>query len=308
MLMRCTLTLFVFFGIGLNGANGQDPPWNGRTDGAKGADGTREESVWVHADERVDEREHDISGKAIVTVNQLRMPGKVMKELGRSDQAMGVGDVRGSAEHLEKASKLNPTVAQVHNVLGARYAALKEYDKAVGEFEKAVALNPQYRLAVDNISAVLCMQHRYAEAEQVARRALLMEPEAASSRYLLGSILIEEGGYSLQEGIALLEIVKEEYPRARLFLAKAKSEMGETEEARGELGEYLRSPRTRDKTLAKEWLGKVEEQERKTKQEEVERKMAEAARRFTEEECEGEKRADESVWERETGCQRPKPD
>jgi Tfp pilus assembly protein PilF len=195
----------------------------------------------------------------VVSVKTLRIPAAALKEMRKSDQALLAGDVRGSAEYLEKMLVYTPDLAVAHNSLGARYVNLREYEKAIGEFQKAVALDPKYRMAVDNIAVTLCVQHKYQEAEPVARWALQIEPEAASSKYLLGSILITQEKSS-EEATKLLESVTEHYPRARLFLAKALESRGELDQAVEQLKLYMSSPRARENGVAQGWLARLETQ------------------------------------------------
>jgi tetratricopeptide (TPR) repeat protein len=196
---------------------------------------------------------------SIVPVSVLRISGEARKEMEKSDKALKAGDVRGSAEHLEKMLELMPDMAVGHNVLGTRYVALHDYERAVGEFQKAAALQPSYRVAVDNLTVTMCMQHRYEEAEPYARWALQIQPGATTSKYLLGSILITEGKPS-EEATKLLRSVQEEYPRARLFLANSMVARGEVEPAIEEIKGYLNSPKANDNRVAQEWLERLEKQ------------------------------------------------
>lgn len=196
---------------------------------------------------------------SVVPVSVLKISGQALKEMRKSDEALRAGDVRGSAEHLEKMMALTPGLAVGHNNLGTRYVALREYDKAIDEFQKAVAVDPKYRLAVDNIAVTLCMQHRYAEAEPAARWALQIQPQAPSSKYLLGSILVSENKPT-EEAYELLRSVQDKYPRARMFLASIFVLHGAKERAAGELLEYLKSPLATDNGVAQEWLGRLEKE------------------------------------------------
>jgi Tfp pilus assembly protein PilF len=203
---------------------------------------------------------HERDARAnVVPVSFLKMPPAAIKEMQKSDKALVAGDVRGSAEHLEKMLVLTPDFAIGHNSLGTRYVVLQQYDKAVEEFEKAVALQPKYRLAVDNIAVTLCMQHRYMEAEQAARSALQIQPDAASSKYLLGSILVNEDKTN-EESTRLLESVQAQYPRAKLFLAKSYLAHGDPDKAVQELREYVSSPQAADNGVAAGWLAKLEKE------------------------------------------------
>jgi tetratricopeptide (TPR) repeat protein len=212
--------------------------------------------VTVRANETLEEIEAR-KRQGTVPVTDLRVPEGVIKQLKRSDKAFQSGDVSGSAGYLEKAVEMDPELALAHNALGARYAQMGEFDKAIEQFQKALAANPRYRLAVDNIAAVMCVQHRWKDAEEVARRALELEPEAPSSQYLVGATLVEQGQNG-EEATKLLEAAKARYVRAWLFLAKAAGGRGEPALAAEEVRAYLRCPEAKDRPLGQMWLEKFE--------------------------------------------------
>jgi tetratricopeptide (TPR) repeat protein len=191
--------------------------------------------------------------RGTVSVNELKLPDKAIKELQRSNKALRAGNMRESAEHLEKALAIYPDLPYAHNQLGLRDAALNNYDKALDEFSKALALKPDYRLALDNTATVLSLQHRYDKAELAARHALEIEPGAPLSQYILGTTLVQQGKYS-EEATQLLEKVKPNYPRASLFLAAAAVHRQENTSAEEELWEYLQSPDSTYRQLAQGWL------------------------------------------------------
>jgi len=265
--MRYRITILALLGLAAaSAASGQIRPWSGggdRTiqrnwpdDGAKNP--SAGQVNWDGNDAvGLQFREHGSPKSPVVPVSMLKISREALKEMQKSDKALKARDVRGSAEHLEKMVKLAPDLALAHNSLGTRYVVLREYDKALAEFQKAVALQPTYRLAVDNITVTLCVQHRYGEAEPAARQALQIEPEAASSKYLLGSILINEGKPT-EEATKLLRSVQDKYPRARMFLAMSLEMHGETGQAAEELREYLKSPMASDNGVAQEWLSRLE--------------------------------------------------
>jgi Tfp pilus assembly protein PilF len=257
MLMRCMMAVMLLLGTAnLNTAHGQKTnPY--RTS----SESLMQQELWLHPDvvaAKSDVPPQPIVGGATVSVSELKIPEKAKKELERADKSLRAGNLREAAEHVEKGLAIYPELAQAHNGLGALYAALKEYDKSEDEFGKALALSRDYRLAADNLTAVLCMQHKYAEAEPVARRALDMEPGAASSQYLLGSVLVERG-HTDEEATRLLDKSKDRYPRAFLFLAKVEYERGDLEGAAEDLRDYLRAPTT-DRQFAQAWLENIVKQ------------------------------------------------
>jgi tetratricopeptide (TPR) repeat protein len=257
MLMRCMMAVMLLLGFGsLNSIHGQNL-----------TGGEHENNPDISAGQtRSTQPTPPSKGTGTVSVDALKIPDKAMKEIQRADKAFLSGDVQGSAEHLEKALEIYPNLAVGHNALGARYAELKEHEKAIAEFEKAVALNPRYHLAMDNMTVEMCVLHRFADAEPVARQALALEPESADSQYLLGGILVEEGHYT-GEPVKLLESAKTAFPRAYLFLAKAAVGRGENAKAAEELRAYLQSPAS-EKKAAQDWLEMLQ------REDEAARKMA----------------------------------
>jgi tetratricopeptide (TPR) repeat protein len=265
--MGCRFTIILFVGmIAASAANGQGLSGTGKRSINRNwpDDGAQQPSLRKPSWEGQDAVALQFRDKTppegnLVPVKLLQISRSALKEMQKSDKALKAGDVRGSAEHLENMLTYTPDLAVVHNALGTRYVTLQAYDKGIDEFRKAAALDPKYRLAVDNIAVTMCMQHRYAEAEPVARWALQIQPEAATSRYLLGSILVEEGKIT-EEASRLLESVQEDYPRARLFLAMTMIAKGDNAQAAEELRQYLSSPRAADNGVAKRWLGSLEKE------------------------------------------------
>jgi tetratricopeptide (TPR) repeat protein len=257
MLMRCMMAVMLMLGTAsLNTTYGQkNNPYH--TSG----ESLMQQELWLHPDvlaTKPDVPPQPGVGGATISVSELKIPERARKELERADKSLRSGNLREAAGHVEKGLAIYPQLPQAHNGLGALYAALKEYDKSVDEFGKALALNREYRLAADNLTAVLCLQHKYSEAEPVARRALEMDPGAASSQYLLGSVLVERG-HTDEEATRLLQKAKDTYPRAWLFLAKVEFERGDLEGAAEDLRDYLRAPTT-DRQFVQAWLEKIEKQ------------------------------------------------
>ena len=267
--MRCRISILMLVGMTAAGlADGQALRYTGPgthsierhwpDDGA--ANPTPNAGAWDGDDAvGLQLRDHGVQQNNTVPVSVLKLPSEAVKEMNKSDKALKAGDVRGSAEHLERMLELTPDFAIGHNGLGARYVVLGEYDRAVQEFQKAVQLQPKYRLAMDNIAVAFCMQHRFTEAEPMARWALQIQPDAPSSKYLLGSILVSEDKPT-EEALQLLRNVQDQYPRARLFLAKAFVMHGEPGKAVEELRAYVSSPKATDNGVAERWLERLEKE------------------------------------------------
>jgi tetratricopeptide (TPR) repeat protein len=176
-----------------------------------------------------------------VSTRELLIPSKAMKELQRSETALHSGDVRSSAQHLEKALQIYPHYLEAHNNLGSRYIELHEYEKAAAEFQKAIDLDPRIMQPFNNLSVALFLLQRYPDAEAAAHRALDLDPHNSTAQYMLGSVLATERR-NPSEAMELLHQTEVEFPDSRLLLAQILVRQGDVNEAKNELRNYLKAP------------------------------------------------------------------
>ena len=188
-----------------------------------------------------------------VSMRDLLIPPKAVKELRRSQNALRSGDTRSSARHLERALRIYPNYLEGHNSLGARYLELHEYEKAAAEFQKAIDIDPRVRQPVNNLSVALFLEQRYVDAEAAARRARDLDPQDATPRYMLGAILATENRNPV-EAIEMLRQTKNEFPDARLLLAKVLERRGDVKGAEAELRDYLALPDAEKRQNVERWL------------------------------------------------------
>ena len=191
-----------------------------------------------------------------ISVRDLRIPPKAVKELLRSQNALKSGDARSSARHLEKALQIYPDCLEAHNDLGDRYIELQEYEKAAAEFQKAIAIDPRVAQLWNNLSVAFFLQQRYGDAESAARRALNLAPQHATSRYMLGATLATERR-DPEEAMELLRQTKLEFPDARLLLAQILLRHGAVAEAEEELRGYLALPDAPKRQNVERWLARL---------------------------------------------------
>jgi tetratricopeptide (TPR) repeat protein len=190
------------------------------------------------------------------SVHDLLVPHKAVKELQRSQSALQSGDIRSSAQHLQKALQIYPGYLEAHNNLGARYVDLHEYEKAAAEFQKATEIDPRVMQPFNNLSVAFFLLQRYPDAETAARRALDLDPHNSTSRYMLGCILATDKRNPV-EAIEMLRATKDEFPDARLLLAKVLLGRGAVDEAENELREYLKIPGAEKKQNVERWLARL---------------------------------------------------
>lgn len=190
------------------------------------------------------------------SMRELLVPPKAAKELRRSQSALLSGDIRSSAQHLERAVRIYPNYLAAHNSLGSRYIDLHEYEKAAAEFQKAIEIDPHITQPLNNLSVALFLLQRYPDAEAAARRALDVDPHNSTSRYMLGCILATEKRNPL-EAMERLRETRNEFPDARLLLAQVLLRTGAVDEAENELRDYLKVPGVEKKQKVECWLARL---------------------------------------------------
>ena len=145
-------------------------------------------------------------------------------------------------ELAQKALAMDDSLADAHSVLGALYIAKKEYDRAIAEGERAVALNPSSTLALLNYANALTHAGRSEEAIPLFQKAIRLNPFGPSTLYReLGNALrnagrFEEAASAYKKAIQLAP----DNILAHLGLASTYSIMGQERDARAEAAEVLR--------------------------------------------------------------------
>jgi tetratricopeptide (TPR) repeat protein len=199
-------------------------------------------------------------GQHLVPVSQLRIPSKAIREFQRSQKAFQSGDLRNSAEHLQKALQIYPDFIQAHNSLGLRFLQLGEYEKALAEHEAALALDPRLAQTHQDLSLALLLLNRSQEAETEARQALDLDSKAPASHYVLGRALLAQRRVT-PEAIEMLRQSENALPNASLVLAQIYFAKGQTDQVIAELRHYLRAPTDPDnKQKAECWIAQLSQQ------------------------------------------------
>jgi tetratricopeptide (TPR) repeat protein len=153
------------------------------------------------------------------------------------------------AQTLEEALKaaqhgitLNDALPWGHSTLGAVYLCQKQYELAIAEMQRAIALDPNSAGLYAGLAEMLGWMNRPEESLQMVEQALRRKPSIVDVH--LGSI---GAAYYLAgkpgEAIAPLKQFITRYPNslgAHLGLAAAYSELGKDAEARAEAAEVLR--------------------------------------------------------------------
>ena len=145
-------------------------------------------------------------------------------------------------ELTQKALAMDDSIADAHRVLSALYLRKREYDKAITEGERAVALNPGGTSALDTYAFSLTVAGRPEEAIPLFQKAIRLNPFGPSSLYNDFGIALRETG-RFEEAVSAYKKAIQLAPdniNAHRGLAGTYSMMGREKEARAEAAEVLR--------------------------------------------------------------------
>lgn len=152
----------------------------------------------------------------VVAASTLAIPPKAFREFMRAEKSFREAKIHDSVRHLERAIALFPDYAEARNNLGARFYALRQYDKALAEFEAAAKLNPSLAPARSNMAVALAALGKLDDAEWWAREGVRLDAFSAKTRYVLGIVLLMRNQCGA-ETLDNLQHASAEQPRARLL-------------------------------------------------------------------------------------------
>jgi tetratricopeptide (TPR) repeat protein len=195
-----------------------------------------------------------------VSVTQLHIPSKAVKEFERSQKAFRSGDIRSSAEHLQKALQIYPDYIEAHNVLGLCFVHFGEYQKALAEHETALSIDPHVAQTHQDLALALLLLEQPEKSEAEARQALDLNPQSVPARYVLGRALIAQR-HATPQALELLHQSEVAFPDASLVLAQIHFTWGQTDQVIVDLRHYLRAPVNADnKRKAECWVAQLSQQ------------------------------------------------
>jgi adenylate cyclase len=145
-------------------------------------------------------------------------------------------------EMARKAITIDDSNASAHTLLGNLYAVKRDYDKAIVEGERAIALAPGSANALEFYAQSLNYAGRSEEAIPLLQKAIRLNPFSPTQTFLfLGHAYRMTGRYD-EAASAFRKAINRapENILAHLGLAGTYSAMGREKEARAEAAEVLR--------------------------------------------------------------------
>lgn len=182
------------------------------------------------------------------------MAGQPERLLARARERFTVQDYYGAVHLLEEIVESGRSFADVHHLMGVSLSLLGQHERALGEFRRALELNPRYLEALIHQGLVLNELGREKEAEESFRRAAAsVAPETAgmpapvaarmaNQHAELAEEYAEAGalGFAIEQYERALELGPE-YHDLRYRMARLLLEAGRSLEAREALEEVIRA-------------------------------------------------------------------
>jgi adenylate cyclase len=160
-----------------------------------------------------------------------------------------LGDSKNPKESIMTAMKLthksislDDSFVPAHCLLARLYAFIRQYDKAVAQAERAVAINPNSADAYDYLGLVLVQADRAEEAIPLIKKGIRLNP-IPPKNYLYHLALAYTHVEQYEEAISVFKNVLQRDPNdflAHLFLTLNYANSGKEQEARSEAAEVLR--------------------------------------------------------------------
>jgi tetratricopeptide (TPR) repeat protein len=173
-------------------------------------------------------REHRISVRRL----RHKSSNEALSAFQRGRKHAVRGDARRAAAHFERAIALDPEFSDAYNDLGTAYFKMHRFADAVAQYGRALELDPATSYYHSNLALVFEALHQYDRGKAEAQAALALDSTDATAHFILGWELTEQSK-ELQTAIFHLERAAPKIPEADQLLAIARRKQGALLSSRG---------------------------------------------------------------------------
>ncbi len=200
-------------------------------------------------------------GAATTAAMPPAMDPKAQREMAKALEALKGQRLDEARVHLEKAVRLAPGQADIHFLLGVVLSAKGDSKAAQQEFEKAISLQPRHERALIALGELKLRGGEAAAAAETLEQALTVNSSAWRTHSLLANAYLQtnEPEKARAQAARALELGKDQAIAANLILGRALMLLGQRDDARHALAEYLKAqPDQASAAQAKGWLAELE--------------------------------------------------
>jgi len=167
-------------------------------------------------------------------------PKAAVKEFKKGQEADAAGKRDEAIGHYQKAIAIAPDYYFAHNNLGSAYLSKSDFSDARAEFQKVVNLNQSDAAAYFNLSNVCMLSGQLSDAKQYLEEGTRRQPESALGQFLLGSLNLRLGKFPEAEaGLRRAIQFDPSMAQARLQLVNLLLKQGRKGEASAELRDFV---------------------------------------------------------------------
>ena len=197
---------------------------------------------------------------AVTSAAELRIPNEARKAFHKGMEAWDANDFPKAAEQFEKAVALFPEYDTAYNNLGVMYFRMNQTEKARAAFERSVALNDKNADGDRNLARILMGENNFARAEELLKKSLMVEPLNPVTLTLLCACEAETGEFdaALATARKVHQLPHEGYPLSHFVAGRVLEQQGHSQEAFAEYETYLHeSPTGPEAQLARGALARL---------------------------------------------------
>jgi Flp pilus assembly protein TadD len=144
------------------------------------------QSQWVTVHRLEDSGPAPVSAHSnMVSAADLNVSPKARKELDKANEAMAEQNWKKSLEHLNKAIALDPNYVTAYNNLAVFYAKTNDIPRQEEALKKAVSLDEHFAPALVNYGKLCILQKNFPQAEELLQKATTAEPNNPQTLLLL---------------------------------------------------------------------------------------------------------------------------
>ena len=145
-----------------------------------------------------------------------------------------MGDLDLALDHLEWAVALQPEFSDAHNNLGSAYLGSNKVLDAIESYKKAVSLNPSFSIAFNNLGIGYQRIGKFDLASENFENAIKLNPDYATAHHNLSGLKVYISGdpqISMMESLLLKqELSMQDRIILNFALAKANEDLGNEKE------------------------------------------------------------------------------
>jgi tetratricopeptide (TPR) repeat protein len=181
------------------------------------------------------------ASNATVSASDLKVPEKASKEFDKATKMIAKQEWQKAIDQLNKALALYPSYAEAYTNLGVVYSRLGDSDKERDALHKAIAANDHFAPALVNLARMEMKENNFAGAEVHLRQATAADPTDARTLALLAQVQLLDRHY--EDAIASAGKVHTmshgSYPLVHYVAARACERLNRLSDAVSELKLFL---------------------------------------------------------------------